>query len=191
MTGSTPVLPNALSKAQNCSIFMPEKEEITLAEETNPKAEPGAETPKESVQTYTAEQLQAAVAERERELKTEFEQQQKLAGLEGSKRDEEEIRIARETLEREKEEFAHEKLVTHAKAELAAAGLPAELAPRLAGTDEQSTTAAVKALKKTFDAAVETAVSDRLRGKTPGLAPESGKAAERTVDIIRKNQRRR
>lgn len=103
-------------------------------------------------------QLEAARADWEKESKmTEAEREQAAQ------------KKAKEAFEKEKAEFAHERLVSRTATQLVKNGLPEEIAELItaSGAEEEKIGEGITALKTAFDKAVEAAVNEKLKGKTP------------------------
>lgn len=145
------------------------------------ESETAAETPK----TYTAEELQTetdrrvteavktANAKSEATFKKQLEdaraQWEKEAKMTAAEREKAAADKAKADFEKEKAEFAHEKLVSRAGAQLVKSGLPEEIAELITASDatEETIGNGITALKSAFDKAVEEAVNEKLKGKSP------------------------
>lgn len=100
---------------------------------------------------------------------------ERLATLSEDQRKEED----RKAFETERAQFQHDKLETETVKQLAARGLPVELASQLTGKDATETLSHITTFETAFKAAVERGVNDRLKGTPPkaGGTTASGTAA--------------
>lgn len=147
----------------------------------NQQAQEGAQTPK----MYTADELQAetdrlvteavktANAKSEATFQKQLEdaraQWEKEAKMTAAEREKAAADKAKADFEKEKAEFEHEKLVSRAGAQLVKNGLPEEIAELITASDatEETIGNGITALKSAFDKAVEEAVNEKLKGKSP------------------------
>lgn len=144
----------------------------------------GADAPK----TYTAEEFkaesekliaealksanaksEAAFKKQLEDAKLQWEKESKMSAAEREKAAEEK---ARKAFEKEKTEFAHEKLVNRTETQLIKNGLPGDIAELITASDadEETIGNGISVLKAAFDKAVEAAVNEKLKGKTPPSA---------------------
>lgn len=156
--------------------------EVATAE-SNARGQENETAGEEAPKTYTAEELQAetdrcvteavktanakseeAFKKRLEDARADWEKESKMTAAERERAAEEKAKAA---FEKEKAEFAHEKLVVHAERELIKNNLPGELAASIAGVDEDTTVKNITAIKTAFDKAVESAVNEKLKGKSP------------------------
>ena len=142
-------------------------------------------TAEEPPKTYTAEELQAetdrrvteavktANAKSEATFKKQLEAAradwEKESKMTEAEREQAAQKKAKEAFEKEKAEFAHERLVSRTATQLVKNGLPEEIAELItaSGAEEEKIGEGITALKTAFDKAVETAVNEKLKGKTP------------------------
>lgn len=112
-------------------------------------------------------------AEYDKSAKSEAE---RLAKLSDAEREAEE----KKAFQTEREQFNREKLETETTKQLALKGLPTDFAKQLTGKDATETLANIAAFEKSYTAAVEKGVNDRLKGSSPkagGTTAASGAAA--------------
>lgn len=111
-------------------------------------------------------------AEYDRSARSEAE---RLAKLSDADREAEE----KKAFQTEREQFNREKLETETTKQLALKGLPTDFAKQLTGKDATETLANIAAFEKSYTAAVEKGVNDRLKGSSPkagGTTAASGAA---------------
>lgn len=138
---------------------------------TEPKNEPKAEPPAEPAKTFSQEDIDAAtkkaVEEAQKQWKADADEAARLAKLNKDEREKEEMRIEREKLNAEKAEFAQKQLVAETANQLLDRGLSKNFAERLCGKTAEETKANIDAFEKDFNAAVEKAVTERMKGNPP------------------------
>ena len=125
-------------------------------------ATPPASGAQETTKPSLAELLKdpAFKAEYDKAARSEAE---RLATLSDDQRKEED----RKAFETERAQFQHDKLETETVKQLAARGLPVELASQLTGKDATETLSHITTFETAFKAAVEKGVNDRLKGTAP------------------------
>ena len=132
-----------------------------------PKGEPSAEPAK----TFSQEDIDAAtkkaVEEAQKKWKEDADEAARLAKLNKDDRAKEEMRIEREKFEKEKSEFAQKQLVAETANQLLERGLSKNFAERLCGKTAEETKANIDAFEKDLNAAVEKAVTERMKGNPP------------------------
>ncbi len=144
----------------------------------------GENTPK----TYTAEELQAETDRRvteavktanakaeeafKKQLETARADWEKESKMTEAQREKAAQEKAKAEFEKEKAEFAHERLVSRTSTQLIKNGLPEEIAELITASDaeEEKISEGITVLKTAFDKAVEAAVNEKLKGKTPSSA---------------------
>lgn len=175
MDGDTNVTAESTAGAENATETNNQQGQNT----ENQQAQESAQT----LKTYTAEELQAetdrrvteavktanakseeAFKKRLEDARADWEKESKMTAAERERVAEEKAKAA---FKKEKAEFEHEKLVVHAERELIKNNLPGELAASIAGVDEDTTVKNITAIKTAFDKAVEAAVNEKLKGKSP------------------------
>ena len=136
-----------------------------------PKNEPKGEPSAEPAKTFSQEDIDAAtkkaVEEAQKKWKEDADEAARLAKLNKDDRAKEEIRIEREKLNAEKAEFAQKQLVAETANQLLERGLSKNFAERLCGKTAEETKANIDAFEKDFNAAVEKAVTERMKGNPP------------------------
>ena len=136
-----------------------------------PKNEPKVEPSAEPAKTFSQEDIDAAtkkaVEEAQKKWKEDADEAARLAKLNKDDRAKEEMRIEREKFEKEKSEFAQKQLVAETANQLLERGLSKNFAERLCGKTAEETKANIDAFEKDFNAAVEKAVTERMKGNPP------------------------
>ena len=142
------------------------------------------ETKQEEVKMYTQEQIDemfrkrlAREAKKIEEAKAEAERKAKLTEAE-------KLAEERKEFEAMRKQFEHEKRVNSTSKVLASNNLPIEFADFLIGDSDEATTQRVDLFKNAFNEALEKAVNERLRGRTPKAS--TSKALEITKEEFRK-----
>lgn len=134
---------------------------------TGTKVDPPAEPPKTFSQEDIDEATRKAVEEAQKQWKADADEAARLAKLNKDERAKEEMRIEREKFEKEKSEFAQKQLVAETANQLLERGLSKNFAERLCGKTAEETKANIDAFEKDFNAAVEKAVTERMKGNPP------------------------
>ncbi len=191
MDGDTNVTAEGTAGAENATEANNQQGQNT----ENQQAQESAETSK----TYTAEELQAeadrrvteavktANAKSEAAFKKQLEdakvQWEKEAKMTAAEREKAAADKAKAEFEKEKAEFAREKLVNRAETQLIKNGLPGDIAELItaSGADEEAVGSGIAAIKTAFDKAVEAAVNEKLKGKTP---PSAGGGNDETDPFL-------
>lgn len=156
-----------------------------VTDAVNARGQESGSSAANEVKTYTAEELQAetdrcvteavktANAKSEESFKQRLEaaraEWDKEAKMTAAEREKAAADKAKADFEKEKAEFEHEKLVSRAGAQLVKNGLPEEIAELITASDatEETIGNGITALKSAFDKAVEEAVNEKLKGKSP------------------------
>ncbi len=141
-----------------------------------------------TAKTFTQDELNAIIDKRlERERKDAqaridkaVTEAQKLAKMSADERAEHEKQAHEKALADREAEITKRELRAEAKSQLSDKGLPIELAEILPYTDADTTNAAIVATEKVFRAAVEKAVTERLKGNAPKVG--SATAAKELPD---------
>ena len=119
-----------------------------------PKNEPKGEPSAEPAKTFSQEDIDAAtkkaVEEAQKKWKEDADEAARLAKLNA-----------------EKAEFAQKQLVAETANQLLERGLSKNFAERLCGKTAEETKANIDAFEKDFNAAVEKAVTERMKGNPP------------------------
>lgn len=145
--------------------------EAQVDPKTGPQGEPATEPPKTFSQEDIDEATKKAVEEAQKQWKADADEVARLAKLNKDERAKEEMRIEREKFEKEKSEFAQKQLIAETANQLSERGLSRDFAERLCGKTAEETKANIDAFEKDFNAAVEKAVSERMKGKPPKVDP--------------------
>lgn len=132
-----------------------------------PKKGEGTKQEPQGGKSYSEADVNAKVAEAKAAWEAEQQEQQRLAKLtpeerakaEGEARDKELEKLRTELLQRDLKDAAVKKLTDE--------GYPLGLADLLAYTDQESMEKSLKHTQEVFKSALEAAVKERLRGKTP------------------------
>lgn len=147
------------------------KNEPSSGPNSEPKNEPKGEPSAEPAKTFSQEDIDAAkkkaVEEAQKQWKADADEAARLAKLNKDERAKEEMRIEREKFEKEKSEFAQKQLVAETANQLLERGLSKNFAERLCGKTAEETKANIDAFEKDFNAAVEKAVTERMKGNPP------------------------
>jgi hypothetical protein len=165
-------------------------ETTATAEETTAVKEQATPTAK----TFTQDELNAIIdkrlarerADADAKIKAAVTEAQKLAKMSADERAEHEKQAHEKALAEREAEITKRELRAEAKSQLSDKGLPIELAEILPYTDADTTNAAILATEKVFRAAVEKAVTDRLKGNAPKVTQAATPTAT-LDDEIRKS----
>jgi len=141
-----------------------------------------------TAKTFTQDELNAILDKRLKRERDEAEKRtqaaiteaQKLAKMSADERAEHEKQAHEKALAEREAEITKRELRAEAKSQLSDKGLPIELAEILPYTDADTTNAAIVATEKVFRAAVEKAVTERLKGNAPKVG--SATAAKELPD---------
>ncbi len=161
MTGGNPggegVNPGAIGEGnqpgQNQEKTYSEKE---FQGELDRRVESALKTAKEKWQTEYDEKLQS-----------EKDEAARLAKLSEKERAEEQFKKEKESFDAERSKFAAERLTFECARQLGEEGLPAAFSAWLTGKDAEETKTNIGKFKEEFSAAVQKAVEDRVKSKTP------------------------
>lgn len=126
---------------------------------------------KEEVKTFTQEEMDKIIAKRlaKEKQKAEAEKQEaeRLAKLSAEERQKAEFEIEKAKFEEERKTYLREKLELQVVKELTAKNLPAEFSSYLIKEDAESCFEEIKTFEKAWKSALDKAVTERLKGKTP------------------------
>lgn len=136
-----------------------------------------AEQPK----TFTQEELDAIVSKRlakektkleeeRKALLTKAEQEKELAKLSEKERAQKEFELKQSEFEKERQEFQRQKLELETVKELDKRSLPVEFSNMVLGEGSEDTLERINAFEKQWQAALEKAVNERMKGTTPKKA---------------------
>lgn len=105
--------------------------------------------------------------EYEKKLEDEKSEAEKLAKMTADERAQAKFEKEKQEFEEERAKFQRDQLELETVKELGKQGLDVEFSSFLMGENAESTNENIKLFKEKFDSAVEKAVTDRLKGKTP------------------------
>jgi hypothetical protein len=166
--------------------------ETTATAEETTAVETTQTTP--TAKTFTQDELNSIIdkrlarerADADAKIKAAVTEAQKLAKMSADERAEHEKQAHEKALADREAEITKRELRAEAKSQLTDKGLPIELAEILPYTDADTTNAAILATEKVFRAAVEKAVTDRLKGNAPKVTQAATPTAT-LDDEIRKS----
>lgn len=149
-----------------------------------PKEGEGTQPEAKDGKSYSEAELTAKIAEAKAAWEAEQEEQQRLAKLspeerakaEGEAKEQELTKLRAELLQRDLKDAALKKLTDE--------GFPVGLADLLTYTDQESMEKSLKHTQEVFKGALEAAVKERLRGKTPEGLGGGAKAENAVKDQI-------
>ena len=143
-------------------------------------------TPKEfdsEVDKRIANALQTAKAKWDEEKQTEISNAEKLAKMSAAERKEAEDKAKQETLDKREKELNMREYRYEAKHQLEENGLPDSFVDMVLSEDAETTKNNIGAIKAEFDKAIEAAVNERLKGKTPQSGGASGQFNKKISDM--------
>ena len=128
--------------------------------------------------TFTQEQVNEMIAKRlqrerkdiEAKIEAERKEAEELAKLSEQEKQKKLFEKQVKEFEETKKAFENERLLNETSKQLASKNLPIEFAQMLKGNDAESTFENIKVFETKFNDALEKAVNERLRGKTPKTA---------------------
>lgn len=106
-------------------------------------------------------------------LQNEKDEAARLAKLSEKERAEEQFKREKESFNAERSKFAAERLKFECARQLNEEGLPASFSPWLTGKDAEETKTNIEKFKEEFSTAIQKAVEDRVKSKTPGIGTKS------------------
>ena len=150
----------------------------------------------EQVKTYTEDELKAQIqAETDRKVTKALEtakakwleeeqakvkQAEELAKLSEKERAAKELEIQRNEFEQEKSKFERERLTLQTEKDLISKDMPAEFAPFVVAETAEQTLININTLQASWQAAIEKAIDDKVKGRTP-----TGNAAATTGAVTK------
>ncbi len=143
-----------------------ETEKTTETKESTDNGEKG-NGEKQSVKSFSQDDIDAAVKKAVAETKAEMEKQAKLAKLPEDEKRQEELRLKEEDYEKRNAELNRRELMQDARDMLSEKGIPVSFAKRLLGADKKETKANVDEFAKEWSSNISAAVDEKLKGKTP------------------------
>lgn len=161
-----------------------------------------AEELQKRIESESDKKLNKVLEKKMKEWKAEYDQKleearkegERLAKLSAKERQEEEVRKKAELLEKREKELLKKELKAQTIEDLHSKNLPPQFAGFLMGEDAESTLENINAFKSDYDKAIEKAVEERLKGKSPTTGTGStGKQSTETsqqkfMDIFEKNR---
>ena len=168
-----------------------------FAEDTTAEADTTTEVDAvEQVKTYTEDELKAQIqAETDRKVTKALEtakakwleeeqakvkQAEELAKLSEKERLAKELEIQRNEFEAEKSKFQRERLTLQTEKDLISKDMPAEFAPFVVADTAEQTLININTLQASWQAAIEKAIDDKVKGRTP-----TGNAAATTGAVTK------
>lgn len=155
-----------------------------FAEDTTAEADTTTEVDAvEQVKTYTEDELKAQIqAETDRKVTKALEtakakwleeeqakvkQAEELAKLSEKERAAKELEIQRNEFEQEKSKFERERLTLQTEKDLISKDMPVEFAPFVVADTAEQTLININTLQASWQAAIEKAIDDKVKGRTP------------------------
>lgn len=175
---------NDTTKRMNLQLFA----EDTGADVSNDTQ--NVETPPDTteVKTYTEDELKAQIqAETDRKVtkaletakakwleeeQAKLKQAEELAKLSEKERAAKELEIQRNEFEQEKSKFQRERLTLQTEKDLISKDMPAEFAPFVVADTAEQTLININTLQASWQAAIEKAIDDKVKGRTPSGNPQ-------------------
>ena len=131
----------------------------------------GSEQMKKALQSHTDKQitkaLETARAKWQQEQLDALDESKKLEKMTAAEREKYQFEKDKKDFEKKKAEFEHAQLTVTVGAELQKRGLSADFSRYLTADNAENSKTNIDAFEKLFNAAVQTAVNDRLKGGTP------------------------
>lgn len=160
------------------------------APETNVN-ESGQAPQEPEVKTFTQEEVNKMIEKRlarekkdlEAKIEREREESAKLAKMSESEKQKAMLEKQMKEFEEMKAAFEKEKLLNETSKQLAQNNLPVEFAEYLITKDAESTFNNINIFKDKWNAALENALDERMRGKSPAAAPITNKGTLTMADI--------
>lgn len=131
----------------------------------------GSEQMKKALQSHTDKQitkaLETARAKWQQEQLDALDESKKLEKMTAAEREKYQFEKDKKDFEKKKAEFEHAQLTVTVGAELQKRGLSADFSQYLTADNAENSKTNIDAFEKLFNAAVQTAVNDRLKGGQP------------------------
>lgn len=131
----------------------------------------GSEIVKKALQSHTDKQitkaLETAKLKWHQEQLDALDESKKLEKMTAAEREKYQFEKEKKDFEKKKAEFEHAQLTVTVGAELQKRGLSADFSQYLTADNAENSKTNIDAFEKLFNAAVQTAVNDRLKGGTP------------------------
>lgn len=152
------------------------------------KEENTAETEKEQTASDVKDQIEKAVAEAKEKWLAEQEEEKRLSNLSPEEQEKEKATKTETKLEQLRAEMLARDLKDNAVATLETEGYPTQLASLLTYTSKEDMEQSLSTAKDTFKNCLETAIKERLRGRTPEGLGGAGNMGYHTGDEMIKSQ---
>ena len=164
------------------------KMNLQLFAEPEPESDPPVDSQPEPPKTFTEDEVKAQVqAEADRRVSKALEtakvkwaeeeqakvkQAEELAKLSEKERLAKELEIQRNEFEQEKSKFQRERLTLQTEKDLISKDMPAEFAPFVVADTAEQTLININTLQASWQAAIEKAIDDKVKGRTPSGNPQ-------------------
>ena len=157
-----------------------------------PEANNGQAAPQEPVEkTFTQEEVNKIIEKRlarekkdlAAQIEREREESAKLADMSESERQKVIFEKQKQEFEEMKAAFEKEKLLNETSKHLAQNNLPVEFAEYLMTKDAKSTFNNINTFKEKWNVALENALNERMKGKSPAAAPLTNKGTLTMADV--------
>ena len=145
----------------------PDKTEVKTYTEDELKAQIQAETDRKVTKA-----LETAKAKWLEEEQAKVKQAEELAKLSEKERAAKELEIQRNEFEAEKSKFQRERLTLQTEKDLISKDMPAEFAPFVVADTAEQTLININTLQASWQAAIEKAIDDKVKGRTPSGNPQ-------------------
>ncbi|MDD3001757.1 MAG: DUF4355 domain-containing protein [Candidatus Riflebacteria bacterium] len=168
----------------------PYKMNLQLFAEGEAEPEVTSEPPIEQPKTYTEDEvkkmvqaeadrmttkgLQTAREKWEAEQEQKLQQAKELAELSAEERAKKEFELERESFLKEKAEIIKERLTLQTEKDLISKGLPPDFATMLVAENPEVTLKNINMFEQKFRAALEVAIDERVKGRTPTKGSNDG-----------------
>lgn len=167
-----------------------QRAEPTGEEQTNtlPSAQTGAspDASAGTAESFSRSDVDKAVQNAVKKAKSEWDEAQRLARMSEDERERAQFEKEKKQLQSDRAALEREKLVAETGRQLANKKLPSEFAKLLTGADAEETNANIGAFESAFGRALEAAVNDRLKGKTPKGADNAGAQTDAFIEGLRR-----
>lgn len=141
------------------------------ANPANPQNPTNPTNPANPEKTFSQEDVNRIVEERLARDRAKYEKDRKqaeeLAKLSAEERAKKEFELQQQEFENEKKQFHKYKLEVQTAKELTTKNLPSGIAPYIVGDDAETTRANLENIEPILKEWLESAVTERLRGRTP------------------------
>lgn len=139
-----------------------EKKEVKMLTEEEAKALAEKEADRRATKA-----IQTAKEKWEKEFQEKLAKEKELAQLSAEERKAKEFEEQQKQFEVERKTFVKEKLTLQAEKDMISKGLPSEFASLMIGSNAEETLSNINTFEQTFRKAVEQAVEEKIKGKTP------------------------